>query len=575
MIQSKRAVLHRGARHGKTVCICLAAAIVAGCGGTGQDDGRVSIDRQQFSGSAIDGYLARAMVFMDSNNNGTRDAWEARAFTDNDGYFSYNPLTDTDYCSPLASEQQQQYCLETAVDYSEVVIRVDGGYDVQTGEPFLGQMTRRVELDSDINAVDNLISPITTLFTSAQGQEEVAELLTSLGLTEADLDVDYLNTDGSGAVDARLLNTALTIHKAVTVLSDRLNDTYTEIGENFGTPNDASSAVYPALAEAVRDAGLDAALEPGALHAVLDQAEAQLRSLYIQKEFNLPEDMGTAEQPGQFSRIAEIVSDIPAVVDALIDVESPAPSVDEVAGQTRALESLVIKAVNEKVQIDPSIASAVEFFTTDSNEPLIGALVESLSAETADLGSLANNDFRGDDFDSVLEIARSSSIAAGAEPFTDIAGHTLRLSDLDTGTAPNKLDDSEIEFYFDGVTGDLEGSFTACVKIINDASSDGSLGEGSTRGDVATGFWSMLGSTDTQSGTFSLLLTINFLGTTYSGVIKPAGLETIDGINYEAIRFDNDGKLEKWHSLLGFMAGTNAPVTSEGCEARLPSRVGL
>lgn len=575
MIHLNQTMRHFNACYGKFVVTCITAAVLAGCGGTGQDDGRVSTVQQQFSGSAIDGYLARASVFVDSNNNGTRDAWEPHAFTDNEGFYSYNPLTATDYCASDASEQEQQYCLTSVIAYGDVVIRVDGGYDVLTGEPFLGQMTRRIEAGIDINTTDNLISPITSLLTSLEGDEEVTKLLSSLGLTEADLDIDYLNTDGAGGIDARLLNTALTIHKAVTVLSDRLNDTYTEIGDNFGTPNDASSAVYPALAEAVKEIGLDAALESDSLYSILDQAETQLRAVYEQKEFTLPQDMGNASRPGQFIRIADIVSDIPPVVDALISVDGTPPVAADVAGKARALESLVIKAVNENEQIDASIASAVEFFTNDLNEPLIGALVDSLSAETADLGSLASNDFRGADFDSVLEIAQSSSVPEGVEPFTAVAGQTLRLSDLFLGSGPNKLDDSEIEFYFDGVAGDLEGSFQACLKIIDDARSDGTLGEGNTRGDTADGFWSMLGSTQADSETFSLLVTINFLGTTYSGIIKPAGIEVIDGVSYEAIRFDNDGKLEKWHSALGFTDGTDAPVTSEGCEARLPSRVGL
>ncbi len=126
--------------------IAVTAALIAGCGGTGQDEGSPSQQLQEFGGSVIDGYLARASVFLDTNNNGTRDAWEPSAFTDNEGFYSYNPRTDTDYCADTATEQQQQYCLSTAVQYDNVVVRVDGGYDVLTGEPFLGQMTRRVNV---------------------------------------------------------------------------------------------------------------------------------------------------------------------------------------------------------------------------------------------------------------------------------------------------------------------------------------------------------------------------------------------------------------------------------------------
>ena len=77
--------------------VAIAGALLAGCGGTGQDDGSPSLDIQEFGGSVIDGYLARASVFLDTNNNGTRDAWEPSAFTDNEGFYSFNPRSGTDY----------------------------------------------------------------------------------------------------------------------------------------------------------------------------------------------------------------------------------------------------------------------------------------------------------------------------------------------------------------------------------------------------------------------------------------------------------------------------------------------
>lgn len=555
--------------------IAITSALLAGCGGTGQDDGTASLDSQEFGGSVIDGYLARASVFLDTNNNGTRDAWEPSAFTDNEGFYSYNPRTDTDYCADTATQQQQQYCLSTAVQYENVVVRVDGGYDVLTGEPFLGQMTRRVNVAGGDLPSDQLVSPITSLITAAQSDEEKDRMLVALGLTDADLDRDYLNTDGSGTIDTALLNKALTIHKAVTVLADRLTDTYDQIGETFGTPNDASAFVYQALAERVVDTDdLDSALQPQQLYQVLDAAEEELRAVYERKDIKLPADMGNPAQPGNFTRIADIVSDIPPVVDALLDVDAPAPTEADVIGKARALEALVIKAVNE-VTVDDSIESAVAFFTDQNNEPLIGALVESLGGDNADVDSLSDNDFSGDDFDSVLEVAQSSSVPATAEPIRQVGGLQLRLSDMHLGTAPDRLDDSEIEFYFKGDATDAEGSFTACVKIINDANADGTLGEGNTRGELADGFWSKLGGSATDGSTYNVLMTVNFLGATYQGIVKVAGKEIIDGVEHHAIRFDHDGELQTWHSLNGFSEKGDVPDSSAACEARLPSRVGI
>lgn len=563
-----KSILPSGSR--KILLSSVAVAVLAACGGTGQDDGRVSVTQQQFGGRVIDGYLARATVFLDSNNNGTRDAWESYAFTDNEGYYSYNPKTDTNYCAAGATAQGAQYCLVSPVDYTDVVVRVDGGYDLLTGEPFLGQMSRRQLLTDDTALRIQLISPLTSLLTHS---DDHPALLSSLGLESSDLSIDYLDTDGRGGVNSKLLNTSLKIHKTVALLGDRLTDTYTEIGNNFGTPNDATSVVYPNLAEAILNVGLISALTEQSIHQILDSAEAELREVYDRRDFTLPPDMGTALQPGEFTRIAAIASDIAPVVDALIDPQGAATTSADVAGKARALESLVIKAINENTAIDSSIANAVDFFTDTRNEPLIGALVDSLSAETADLGSLSKNDFSGTDFDSVLEIAQSSSVPEGVEPFSDIGGTTLRISDSDLGTAPNALDDLEIEFYFGGTAGDIEGSFGACVKVIQDANTDGTLGDNNSRGEVATGFWSMFGAVDGKS--YSVLVTIDFLGTTYQSIIKAAGTTLVDGVSHQSIGFDYDGDLKTWHSLNGFTAGGIPASSNAECEARLPSRIGL
>ena len=358
------------------------------------------------------------------------------------------------------------------------------------------------------------------------------------------------------------------------MLADRLTDTYDEIGENFDTPNDASAAVYNALATRIASDGtLDAALQQTALYEVLDAAEEELKAVYKRKDFTLPADMGNPQNPRNFQRIAKVVSDIPPVVNALIDASA---TVDNVAGRARALESLVIKAVNESEVNDATIENAVDFFTNGDNEPLLGALIASLDSDTADLGSLSTNDFSGTDFDSVLEIAESSSIPDNARPITRVGGTTLRLSDLFLGNAPAKLDDSEVEFYFEGQPGDTDGTFTACVKVIEDANEDGTLGANNTRGDIADGFWSLLpGPGIDGNGTFNLIMTINFLGATHQGIIKAGGVETRQGIEYQAMRFDNDGRLETWYTQNGFVEGGSAPADNADCEARLPSRVGI
>ena len=552
--------------------------LMTGCGGTGQDEGSPSGFSQRYSGLALDGYLARATVFVDSNNNGSRDAWEPWAFTDNDGYYSFNPKTNTNYCGALATAQQAQYCLISNVEYTNVVIRIDAGYDVITGEPFLGQMSRRVNADVQEEVTNSVVSPITSLLSDVETSADRASLLESLQISEADLDVDYLSTDGSGAVDASLLSAALKIHKVVAVLADRLTDTYTEIGEDYGTPNDASSSVYSNLALQIISAGtsLDVALaDQSTLVSVLDAAEATLREVYERKEFTLPEDMGSVSSPGAFNRVAEVAAEFTAVINTLIDVTDATFSLADATGSTRALEALVIKTINEGSTSDPSIDNVITFFGTSTNEALVDSLLTSLSLDSADISALSENDFTGDDFDSVEEVSDASSLGDDVVAFTQIGGLQIRVSDLDLGSAPADLDDAELEFYFDGEPSDVDGSFIACVKFIDDANIDGSLGEGNTRGELISGFWSLLGATESNVESYSLLITPTFLGTTYQAIMKPAGVEIIEGVEYDRLRFDYDGELNAWHSALGFTSVESIPTTNEACQQRLPSRVGL
>ena len=552
------------------------AVLISACGGTGQDNGTESTFNQEFSGLAIDGYLARSLVFLDTNNDGTRNAWEPFAFTDDEGYFSFNPNTNVDYCRENASVSEAEFCLRTNSERTDLVIRIDGGYDVLTGEPLLGQLSRRINNTSTNNVNSVIISPVSSLVANLS-TEQSSRVLQNQGLTADDLDVDYLNTDGSSSVDSQLLNVSLKIHKVVTVLSDRLTDTYTEIGDERGTPNDASSFVYSALANQLLEDNVDlnqAVGNSSAMANVLDQAEAQLREVYRRRDFDLPADLGDASNTQSFDRVIDVTGQVVQVIDAVISSDELDITSDEAKGRSRAIESIVIKAVNER-GLDSTIESATQFFTNTENEDLVNILLNVLISDRVDLVSLSRNDFAGDDFDSAEEIEEISLLPDDAAPFTQVGGLQLRVSDLDLGSAPDRLRDAEIEWYFNGSETDISGSFSACVKFIEDANIDGSLGEGNTRGELVDGFWSLLGSSSENVESFNLLITVTLLGTTYQAIIKQAGTDTVGGVNYQLFRFDNGDDIDQWHSLEGMIPIDSIPTTNEACEARLPSRIGI
>ena len=68
-----------------------AVLTLIGCGVTTQDAGTGDSGAGQVSGVAVDGYIALAVVYVDTNTNNKLDVWEARALTDARGYFTYSP----------------------------------------------------------------------------------------------------------------------------------------------------------------------------------------------------------------------------------------------------------------------------------------------------------------------------------------------------------------------------------------------------------------------------------------------------------------------------------------------------
>ena len=565
------------------VSMGLGTTALTSCGGGDQDRGIAATQTQTFSGVAVDGHIARATVFIDSNNNGTRDAWEPFAFTDDDGYYSRNPNTGDDYCAGDANAEEQQYCLRTTSQFSNIVLRIDGGYDRLTGEPFLAQLSRRINAADISQTVNTVISPITTLVTSPQDANTQNTILANIGLTLNDLNIDYLNAYGNSEVDAHLLNTALKIHKTVTVLSDRLDDNYTQMQGETGMPNSASLAVYQSLANEIgrnKATHINATLtNPAQLLSVIDNAEEKIRAIYTQRNMDLPLDMGNTSNPERLERAVNVAVQIPPVVDRLLNELDVAMDKGQVLGNARALEALVIKTTQEGYYNDPSVDNAFRFFLDANNDSLLETLRLALSDDQADINSLANNAFNPIEFNNADAITATARMRNDSSPFSSLQGKRLKISDLDLGFAPNNLKDIEIEINFLAnpnatTVSTTSGGFIACAKYIEDASK-ARIGEGNFKGEIVSGYWSLLGATADKASSYSLLLTFDFLDANYQAIMKPAGTATINGVKYQQIRFDNNGDIGLWHSQDGFTEQTTIPSTSADCRSRLPTRIGI
>lgn len=564
--------IHHEPHYFMKLLTCFAAIIgLSSCGGTGQDNGQTTQQPQTVNGLAIDGYLARSLVFIDYDNNRTRDPWEPYAFTDDDGYFSFNQKTNTDYCAATAPANQKIFCLRSNRGLSGVVIRIDGGYDVMTGEPFYGQLSRRLGGNSTSSQDPTVISPITSLLTDIQSEITQNAILTAMNLSESDLNEDYL--DSSTGINPGLLNKAVKLHKTVALISQAVGESYSDLGSQPGAMNDASALVYKHLALQIAAGNRnidDIATDSNLVAQIIAGTELDVLDYYDHWEIPLPYQRSTALEP---LSLTDRTGSLSQLINALI-VEGGSADINTIAGAIKLVEAMSIKAVGGSTT-GTTLRNTVDFILDEQNRLLLNNLVASLADANSDLISVANADLTNSELDSLDTIRAVSQLPSGTTAFRSLAGQQLRVSDMDLGSAPNQLRDSEIEFYFQGDEGEAHGSFAACVKYIKDANINGKLGDANTRGELVKGYWSLLGGNQNSGASYSLLLTIEFLGTRYQAILKPAGQARFNGEDMRGIRFDYGNELRTWYSHRGPEPIQYSPTSATDCANRLPSRIGI
>ncbi len=134
--------------------IAFATLALVACGGDSGSQDSGSTSSTSFTGLVVDGRIANGFVWVDLNNNGEWDSVEPKAYTDADGYYSYNYERLYDYCSTSSANYNERYCLDSSklVGYGRV--RITGGTEVSTGERFLGSMVSVVYTGSKSTGVD-------------------------------------------------------------------------------------------------------------------------------------------------------------------------------------------------------------------------------------------------------------------------------------------------------------------------------------------------------------------------------------------------------------------------------------
>lgn len=193
--------------YAKIVAFAVCVAMLSACGGaTEEQDAQLPTNQAPDSlvpinGVALNGYLANAIVWIDSRENNSPDGFETFAYTDSQGYFSYNPNSGTNYCES-SQTSLQRFCLKTGAPTGNLVIKVAKGVELMTGEAFRSVLTANVSVDKARENMQNALGlgPKPSGDTSVwQAQLDDAQVT----LSSISSIAHYLNKSGQGDLSLR------------------------------------------------------------------------------------------------------------------------------------------------------------------------------------------------------------------------------------------------------------------------------------------------------------------------------------------------------------------------------------
>ncbi|WP_127560014.1 hypothetical protein [Saccharospirillum alexandrii] len=244
----------------------LAATVTLAACDVDPQDGNSADNREGMNGLAVDGRIAGGKVWVDANNNNAIDDFEPYAFTDSDGYYSYNPLTITNYCAlPVISDEYQRFCLIYGSSVDSMVIRIKGGTDLSTGERLKGvmAMSSTISSSSQRSSTPLVLSPITTLLQGANSNSDRTSIRSALGVT-SDLDLRLDFSTASDEKSRRFLANSIAVQTMMDVLTSStevtdtsatqvsiINQISTQVAQNNVRPTSLPSTNIAQIARTV------------------------------------------------------------------------------------------------------------------------------------------------------------------------------------------------------------------------------------------------------------------------------------------------------------------------------------
>lgn len=528
---------------------------LAACGGGSkgtQDVGNpvAQATSRAFYARAIDGYLAGSTVYVDQNENGKLDAFEPRALTDNDGFFSYNHRRGTDYC---ATGGLAQHCLRGSIDAdAEVVIRVTGGYDTLTKLPFKGVLSLR---SSDLDRDDlRLVTPVTSMVAdSSADMAAKIEKLIQAGVLQP-----------GGSLDNDPMNGAEQMTRAQ--LAAIMSRVIGEAGDLAYTPSvfedvrsDAWSASYIAMASQL---GVGAQGLSGSF-ATTFTSPADIEAL-ARRVFH------EAMNPGQVMPPAFVVPNLPAIQplfqfsadlvglnEEMLEAMNGSVTPEELKAMLRLQMVATERALNNSNDPElPDLTAWVHNQLAQGNG--LGSDLRSLGGDDIDLSALIDSGF---DFDPI-----SNSISASAKIPAEAASTFAALVNTSFGVTVQEPDEQGAAVFFvSGAANARSGDIDVCVRYRGDDEDFDTTSSSDPNGAMLiSGRWSLLDD-------HTLTLNLDVVGGTRSLLLKAVGANGAD----RDYRFDFGDDLSRWSGSMpaGFATGA-VPASDAACKTSLVERFG-
>jgi hypothetical protein len=296
------------------------------------------------SGVVVDGYVQGATVYLDVNNNGIQDAGEPSGVTSASGQYV---LTST---SPLAQINGMR-------------LRITGGIDQSTGQPFTHSMSTVVEDAGSKPFV--IVTPLTTLIDGMLASGAAANitqardsLARALGLSSsAVLEKDPLTL---AATEPTLLQKMVALQKAMEVLASS-DKAATEAGTNgaMGRVAAAVGAEIVRLATSIPAAQTGASVTLPSVADVISGATANQSKYFgnknaVQATSALAADVANLTEATISVGVSQVLQSAPGASGATL-LAALASNVD---ARLKVIETLQDGAVNRAAQSASSQGSS-------------------------------------------------------------------------------------------------------------------------------------------------------------------------------------------------------------------------